>query len=111
MEIVPLLASEDANPQNAAIVLGQIGQRAVVPASMRRAFQGNAAVCAPQPDPCAGAAGRHGGTASRQGAALPEGTDKNTLAERDAIQKALSRLGLPQKSRTFTTLLRPVRYG
>lgn len=37
---------------------------------------------------------------------LPEGTDKNTLAERDAIQKALSRLA-PQKSRTFTGFAAP----
>ena len=41
-EIVPLLASEDAKTRkNAAIVLGQIGQRAVVPARKR------SSLCAP----------------------------------------------------------------
>ncbi len=106
-EIVPLLASEDAKTRkNAAIVLGQIGQRAVVPALCGALSKETQQFVRPS---LILALGQLGGTEAQQAVKalpLPEGTDKNTLAERDAIQKALSRLA-PQKSRTFTGFAAP----
>lgn len=69
-EIVPLLASEDAKTRkNAAIVLGQIGQRAVVPALCGALSKETQQFVRPSLILALGQLGGTGGTASRQGAA------------------------------------------
>lgn len=99
-----LLADPDAKTRkNAAILLGALGEAGHVPlltAALERETQQFV-----RPSIIL-ALGALGGTQARQTIAalpLPEGDDRNIVAERDAIQKARSRL-TPQQSRRFTGL-------
>lgn len=110
-----LLADTDAKTRkNAAILLGALGETRYVPLLTAALEVETQQFVRPSMILALGALG---GAQARQTIAalpLPEGDDRNIVAERDAIQKARSRLS-PQQSRVFrgldrayTWLLAPV---
>lgn len=106
-DIEALLTSDDAKTRkNAAIALGQIGRRESAAALCRALAAESQQFVRPSLILALGAVGGAEARDAVQALALPAPTDKNAMAERDAIQKALSRLA-PQKSRTFTGFAAP----
>ena len=105
-----LLADADAKTRkNTAILLGTLGEATHVPLLIAALEKETQQFVRPSMILALGAIG---GTQARQcitALPLPQGEDRNVIAERDAIEKARSRLA-PQKSRIFTGLDRPYRW-
>ncbi len=101
-QILAFLQHTDAKTRkNAAILLGQLGRRETVAALSDALTAESQQFVRPS---LILALGAIGGTAARealQALPVPEGEDKNQHAERDARQKALSRLA-PAENRRFT---------
>ena len=97
-----LLRDADAKTRkNAAILVGALEQRAYVPALIDAHCQEQQQFVRPSQILALGALGGAEATAYLRACQLPEGDDLHVLAQRDALQKALSRL-CPQQSRPFT---------
>ena len=106
-QIEPLLQREDAKTRkNAAIVLGQVGQRDSANALCLALEKETQQFVRPSLILALGAVGGQQAQKAILALPMPQSTEKNAAAERDAIQKALSRLA-PQKSRTFTGFAAP----
>ena len=103
-----LLADPDAKTRkNAAILLGALGETRYVPLLTAALEAETQQFVRPSMILALGALG---GAQARQTIAalpLPEGDDRNIVAERDAIQKARSRLS-PQQSRVFRGQTAPI---
>lgn len=105
--LCPLLRDADAKTRkNAAILIGMLEQRAYVPALIEAHQKEAQQFVRPSQVLALGALGGAEATAYLRACPLPEGDDPNVLSERDAFQKALSRL-CPQQSRPFTGFRTP----
>lgn len=102
-----LLRDPDAKTRkNAAILIGALEERAYVPALIEAHQKEMQQFVRPSQILALGALGGVEATAYLRACPLPEGDDPNVLSERDALQKALSRL-CPQQSRPFTGFRAP----
>ncbi len=106
--LLPLLSDGDAKTRkNAAVLIGSLESEAYVPALVEALQNETQQFVRPS---IILALGAIGGSATRQAlAALPpiEGDDKHAREQRDALQKAQSRVD-PKKRRTFTKFSKPL---
>lgn len=103
-----LLKDPDAKTRkNAAILLGQLGDRGCIPDLLSALQQETQLFVRPSLILALGSLGGKAAHDAIVALPLPTGTDTHAVAERDAITKALSRLA-PMTRRTFTGFDRPL---
>ena len=106
--LLPLLFDDDAKTRkNAAVLIGSLENEAYVPSLVKALQEESQQFVRPS---IILALGAIGGTAARQAlcALAPiEGDDKHAREQRDALQKAQSRVD-PKKRRTFTGFRQPL---